>query len=91
MIVNSIISPIKKDTVLILSYKDGKVTKKEMYEDGTEVTEDKPVIIKKPTYTSWASVLKKQEPVLEPPELPPYTYYNEDDNYYSDFSSNDDE
>jgi hypothetical protein len=86
MIVNPIVTNVKKEKVLILSYKDGKVIQKEMYIDGTEINEDKPVIIKKPTYTSWASVLKKPEPKPEP-EL--HSYYDQDDNEYSDFSSED--
>jgi hypothetical protein len=86
MIVNPIILPVKKEKVLILSYKDGKISQKEMYQDGTDISEDTPVIIKKPVYTSWASVLKKPEPKPEP-EL--HSYYDQDDNEYSDFSSED--
>lgn len=84
MIVNPIIAPVKKDKVLILSFKDGKVTQKEMYDDGTEIMEAAPIIIKKPTYTSWASVLKKSEPEPEP-----IINYDQDDEEYSDFSSDD--
>jgi hypothetical protein len=58
MIVNPVITPVKKDTFTVLSRKDGKLTQKEVFIDGTPVTEQSVVIVKKPVYTSWASVLK---------------------------------
>lgn len=62
MIVKPIVVPNNKKVLTMMSFKDGKVVSKEVYEDGTELPDDNlPVIIKKPKYTSWASVLKKDE------------------------------
>jgi hypothetical protein len=50
----------------MMCFKDGKVVSKEVYEDGTDLPDDNvPVIIKRPKYTSWASVLKKDEEDIE--------------------------
>lgn len=57
MIVNTTIVPNNKKTITVMSFKGGKVITKEVYEDGTDVESDI-VMIKKPNYTSWASVLK---------------------------------
>ena len=62
MIVKPVIVPNKNKLLTVISLKDGKFTSRDVYEDGIEVPEDTPpVIIKRPAYTSWASVLKKQE------------------------------
>lgn len=62
MIVKPIVVPTNKKVMTVLSFKDGKVTSKEVYEDGTDLPEDQaPVIIKRPAYTSWASVLRKDK------------------------------
>lgn len=62
MIVKPVVVPNKKPIMTLLCYRDGKMVSREVYEDGTELPEDNaPVIIKRPKYTSWASVLKKNE------------------------------
>jgi hypothetical protein len=58
MIVNTVVIPIKKRTMTLISLSNGKFESKEVFEDGTEIPESGPVIVKKPTYTSWASVIK---------------------------------
>jgi hypothetical protein len=62
MIVKPIVVPNNKKVLTMMFFKDGKVVSKEVYEDGTELPDNNlPVIIKKPKYTSWASVLKKED------------------------------
>jgi hypothetical protein len=62
MIVKPIVVPTNKSVMTVLSFKGGKVTSKDVYEDGTDLPEDQaPVIIKRPAYTSWASVLRKDK------------------------------
>lgn len=60
MIVNPIIVPVKKNIVTILSFSGNKLVTKEMYEDGTDILETGIVMVKKPNYSSWASVLKPE-------------------------------
>lgn len=66
MIVKPIVIPSNKKVMTMMCFKDGKVVSKEVYEDGTDLPDDNaPVIIKRPKYTSWASVLKKDEEDIE--------------------------
>jgi hypothetical protein len=58
MIVNTIIIPDKRKTMTLMCFKDGKLESKEVYEDGSEVPETGTVVLKKPIYNSWASVIK---------------------------------
>jgi hypothetical protein len=60
MIVNTVMVPIQKPTMTVMSLKGGKLISKEVFEDGTEVPESGIVMIKKPNYSSWASVLKPE-------------------------------
>lgn len=54
-----------------ISFKDGKYIQKDIYEDGTTAGDEKaPLVIKKPIYSSWASVLK--------PKINQVVYYEED-------------
>jgi hypothetical protein len=73
MIVNTVIIPDKRHTMTVMCFKNGKLETKEVYEDGSNVPEEGPVILKKPVYTSWASVLK--------PELKEKTYNNNESSY----------
>ena len=59
MIVNVEVIPINRKTITCMSFQNGKVITKEVYDDGTDVIPGNDVIIKKPQYSSWASVLKK--------------------------------
>lgn len=61
MIVNTIIVPIKKKTMSVFSFSNGKMITKEVYEDGSDVVEPDLVMVKKANYSSWASVLKKED------------------------------
>jgi hypothetical protein len=61
MIVSPIIIRDKRNTMTLMSFSNGKLVTKEVYEDGTEIPEEGKIILKKPTYTSWASVIKKDE------------------------------
>lgn len=62
MIVKSISVPIKKPVFTSLKWNNGTIIKKDIYEDGVEVEENKPrVIVQKPVYSSWASVVKPKE------------------------------
>lgn len=71
MIVKPIVVPSNKVVMTMMCFRNGKVVSKEVYEDGTDLPEDSaPVIIKLPKYTSWASVLKKDEGQV--------VYYNEE-------------
>jgi hypothetical protein len=57
MIVNSIVViPIKKEIITHIGFKNGKAIIKDFYEDGSDISQTR--IVKKPVYTSWASVLK---------------------------------
>jgi hypothetical protein len=58
MIVNTIVVPDKRKTMTLMCFKNGKLESKEVYEDGTEVPEKGLVVLKKPNYSSWASVIK---------------------------------
>ncbi len=60
MIVTPIVVPVKMKTMTLMCFKNGKLESKEVYEDGTEVPESGLVVLKKPNYTSWASVLKPE-------------------------------
>jgi hypothetical protein len=60
MIVNTILVPDKRKTMTLMCFKNGKLESKEVYEDGTEVPEKGLVVLKKPNYSSWASVIKSQ-------------------------------
>lgn len=64
----------KEPTFTSISIKDGKYVQKDLYEDGTYVDNDEedkaPIVIKKPIYSSWASVLK--------PKINQVVYYEED-------------
>jgi hypothetical protein len=55
MITNPIILPQMK-TITVMTFKDGKYTQKDIYEDGSEVGSD--MTVKRAQYNSWASVLK---------------------------------
>jgi hypothetical protein len=61
MIVNTVVVPIKKPTMTVFSFTNGKMMTKEVYEDGSEALEPGVVMVKKPNYSSWASVLKKEK------------------------------
>jgi hypothetical protein len=62
MIVKPIIIPSNKRVITVMSYKDGKFISRDIYEDGTELPDTQlPIIVKKPKYNSWASVLKREE------------------------------
>ena len=78
MITKTVIIPIQKPTMTLLSFENGKVRQREVFEDGTEVPETGIVIIKKPNYSSWASVLK--------PETTETIYYDLDDKKIIDVS-----
>ena len=58
MIVNSIVVKDTRKITTVMIFRDGKVVAKDVYDDGTEVVDKNTIILKKPTYTSWASVLK---------------------------------
>lgn len=60
MIVNTVVVPDKRHTMTIMCFRNGKLETKEVYEDGSDVPQEGPVVLKKPTYTSWASVLKPE-------------------------------
>ena len=60
MIVNKVVVPVKGKVMTLISLKNGKFESKDVYEDGSEVPKDRVVIVKKPTYSSWASVLKPE-------------------------------
>jgi hypothetical protein len=61
MIVNEVIIKKTQSILTSLCWHNGKLVKKEIYEDGTEVSEDNPrVILKKPVYSSWASAVKSE-------------------------------
>lgn len=59
MIVNTKIIPINKQTITCMSFQNGKIITKEVYEDGTDIIPGSNTIVKKSEYSSWASVLKK--------------------------------
>jgi hypothetical protein len=59
MIVNTEILQINRKIITCMSFQNGKVITKEVYEDGTDVIPGNDIIIKKPQYSTWASVLKK--------------------------------
>jgi hypothetical protein len=62
MIVAPVITPTDKRILTSLSMKGGKVVQREIYEDGTELPDGQPiVIIKRPTYMSWAGVIRQGE------------------------------
>lgn len=61
MIVNSIIIPVKMESRTILLHQNGKIVTKDVYLTGTNVSEEPEVIVKKPHYNTWASVLKKEQ------------------------------
>jgi hypothetical protein len=71
MITHSVIIPIKKKTMTLISLEKGKYVQKEVFEDGTDIPESGIVMVKKPNYSSWASVLK--------PEMTETIYYDLDD------------
>jgi hypothetical protein len=71
MITKPVIVPIKKPIMTRLSMENGKLVQRDMFEDGTEIPETGIVMVKKPNYTSWASVLK--------PETTETVYYDLDD------------
>ena len=79
MIVNPVIVPIQKATMTVMSFKNGKLQSREIFEDGTEIPESGIVMIKKPNYSSWASVLK--------PELKETIYYDMDEKQVIDNSA----
>lgn len=60
MIVNTIVIPDKRKTMTLMCFKNGKLESKEVYEDGTEIPERGLVVLKKPNYSSWASVIKSE-------------------------------
>jgi hypothetical protein len=61
MIVTPIVIPNRKKISTVMFFKNGKLESKDVYDDdGTDVTENNLVILKRPTYTSWASVLKPE-------------------------------
>jgi hypothetical protein len=60
MILNTILVPDKRKTLTLMCFKNGKLESKEVYEDGTEVPEKGLVVLKKPNYSSWASVIKSE-------------------------------
>jgi hypothetical protein len=60
IITNTVIIPIKKKTMTLISLEKGKYVQKEVFEDGTDIPESGIVMIKKPNYSSWASVLKPE-------------------------------
>jgi hypothetical protein len=59
MIVNHIFVPDKRETITMLCFRNGKVVSKDVYEDGADIPKEGMVVLKKPIYTSWASVIKK--------------------------------
>jgi hypothetical protein len=59
MIVNHIFVPDKRETITMLCFRNGKVVSKDIYDDGADILKEGMGVIKKPTYTSWASVIKK--------------------------------
>ena len=62
MIVAPIIVQTDKRILTSLCMRGGKVERREIYEDGTELPDGKPiVIVKKPTYMSWAGVIRHGE------------------------------
>ena len=71
MIVKPIIVPSRKETITMICFKNGKLVTKEVYEDGSDIPETGTVVLKKPTYSSWASVIKTN----------PTQYSDEEDNY----------
>jgi hypothetical protein len=60
MIVNPIVIPDTHRIMTLMYVKDGKLETKDVFEDGTEVSKNGTLTIKKPKYTSWASVLKSE-------------------------------
>lgn len=60
IITNPVIIPIKKKTMTLISLEKGKYVQKEVFEDGSDIPETGIVMIKKPNYSSWASVLKPE-------------------------------
>jgi hypothetical protein len=74
MIVNAVIVPIKKKTLTVYSFEKGKVITKDVYEDGTDVIEPGVVMVKKPNYNSWASVLKEEKNEV--------VYYDKEENIF---------
>lgn len=71
MIVKPIAIQNKRETITMISYKNGKLVTKEVYEDGSDIPENGMTILKKPIYSSWASVIKPK----------PIQSYDEDENY----------
>lgn len=60
MFVNTTIVPINKKITTRLSYENGKLVSKDVYEDGSSI-EPGIVMVKKSNYTSWASVIKDEK------------------------------
>jgi hypothetical protein len=60
MIVKPVLVPIEKKTMTLLKFSGNKVVTTEVYEDGTDIPETGIVMVKKPNYSSWASVLKPE-------------------------------
>lgn len=61
MIVKPVVVRDTRKTMTLMCFSNGKLVQREVYEDGTEIPEEGTVVLKKPTYTSWASVIKKDE------------------------------
>jgi len=61
MITNQVILPINKEKIVVLSWNKGTLTQKVIYEDGTDILESNNITVKRPAYTSWASVLNPLE------------------------------
>lgn len=78
MIVTPTILPIKKKTMTVFSFTNGKMLTKEVYEDGTDTIEAGVVLVKKPNYSSWASVLKEEKNEI--------IYYDKEENLFSERS-----
>jgi hypothetical protein len=63
--------PRKKETITLMSFKEGKLVKREVYEDGNGIPESGIMMVKKSNYSSWASLLK--------PEKTELVYYDAED------------
>lgn len=61
MIVNPILVKDERRTMTMIAFKDGKVSVRDMYEDGSDVLTTPVTIIKKPVYSSWKSVITKDD------------------------------
>jgi hypothetical protein len=73
MIVNKVVVPAKKIIMTSICFKNGKLETTDVYEDGSEIPESGMVTLKKPTYSSWASVIKTKSSETD---------YSENDEYY---------